>query len=408
MQKEFVLFSRDYYPGFGGVAHYTSNFFTFLRKKRPDTSLIVMEGSTGGENIHYSNIVHQRKLGEQFLDGLAPFRKLNTYSHYQHIRKQSRKDIEEFSLKEKHLIVTACYDIQTLLFLDECRNEAVSYSIVFHGLDLIKQTTWPNQKWVSLFKKVVKASKNLLFNSKATQQLFSEKLQLKKNSTIVYPGIDPDYINDQLKVENLKEDEFIKSLNAEVLILSVGSLVKRKGFDIAIKAVKTNIEQLKGKRINFLIAGDGSQREELESIISANNLHANVQLLGAVSESLKFKLLQKSSLFLMPSYTMGGNDIEGFGIVFLEAAYLNNYIIGGASGGMPEAIAPLPQGRSIEINNKDDSDQLAKNISIVLNQILNGENAIVNPNWISNFHWASIVEHFLQFALVSEKKDNRQ
>lgn len=397
MQKEYVLFSRDYYPSFGGVAHYTFNFFNSLKKLKPETSLIVIKGSTGGDHIHFSNIVHERNLGNRFLDSFFPFRKLNTILHYFNIRRQSQQDIKEYSLQNRHLIVTACYDIQTLIFLEECAKKKISYSIVLHGLDIIKQKQWPNLKWTQLFYKVIAASENLIFNSKATKRLFDESIEINKRSTVLYPGIDPTYIDNELKIKNIEEDNFIEQLGSDLLLLSVGSLVKRKGFDIAIRAFKDNLETIKSSGIKYLIAGNGAQKEELESVIAENDLSDKVQLLGGISDGLKFKLMKRSSLFLMPSYTMDGNDIEGFGIVFLEAAYLNNYIIGGASGGMPEAIAPSPQGSALKINGSQDQAVLSEQLNVVLSQIIEKGKIETNADWISNFYWDALIPDFLHF-----------
>ncbi len=92
------------------------------------------------------------------------------------------------------------------------------------------------------------------------------------------------------------------------LVLSVGRLVKYKGFDVLIEAAKS-IDA------TFLIVGEGIERDNLQSLIERNDLQEKVLLRGALSERDLIVLYHAASIFVLSSVT----DAETFGIVQLEA-----------------------------------------------------------------------------------------
>jgi phosphatidyl-myo-inositol alpha-mannosyltransferase len=115
-------------------------------------------------------------------------------------------------------------------------------------------------------------------------------------------------------------------------LLFLGRLEPRKGVFYAIKA----FEKLKTKNpdLKLIIAGDGDQRVEIESYISANQIQ-DITLLGFVSEIEKIKLLQQSSIYLATAIYG-----ESFGIVLLEAMAAGIPMAGFANEGYKNIITP--------------------------------------------------------------------
>jgi phosphatidylinositol alpha-1,6-mannosyltransferase len=118
-------------------------------------------------------------------------------------------------------------------------------------------------------------------------------------------------------------------------ILSLGRLVRRKGMDLAIRA----FSEIAGAAPDLIlvIAGDGPEAAALRALVNSLHLDSRVRFLGEVSESTKRALLQGCGFFLMPNRPVPG-DMEGFGIVFLEAAAYGKAVIGGNNGGVPDAV----------------------------------------------------------------------
>jgi phosphatidylinositol alpha-1,6-mannosyltransferase len=120
------------------------------------------------------------------------------------------------------------------------------------------------------------------------------------------------------------------------MILSVGRLVARKGFDLAIRAVAELRAECPG--LQYLIAGDGPERSALEQLVREHDLIGRVHFLGHVDEATKWSAYDLCDVFVMPNRVLGGANWEGFGIVFLEAALSGRPSVGGRTGGVSDAI----------------------------------------------------------------------
>jgi hypothetical protein len=111
----------------------------------------------------------------------------------------------------------------------------------------------------------------------------------------------------------------------EKIVLSVGRFVPRKGFDVLI-------EVMKNVNARLVIIGDGPDRQRLEALVS----HASI-LMSGVSDADRDLWYAAADVFVLPVREDRG-DIEGFGIVFLEAALAGLPVVAGKSGGVSEAV----------------------------------------------------------------------
>ena len=107
-------------------------------------------------------------------------------------------------------------------------------------------------------------------------------------------------------VQALSDDAF--------LLVAVGRQVRRKGFVWFIENVMPKLPD----RVVFWLAGDGPERENIESAIGRSGLRRRVRCLGQISEEELVELYRAGTLFVMPNIVVPG-DMEGFGIVMLEA-----------------------------------------------------------------------------------------
>lgn len=119
------------------------------------------------------------------------------------------------------------------------------------------------------------------------------------------------------------------------ILLTVTRLVERKGVDLVLRAVASLKESLED--IHYLIVGDGPDRERLESLVKSLGIRNFVTFAGRRPHEELNRLYNSADLFVMPSRT-SLPDVEGFGIVFLEASSAGLPVIGSDSGGIPSAI----------------------------------------------------------------------
>ncbi len=121
------------------------------------------------------------------------------------------------------------------------------------------------------------------------------------------------------------------------LVLSVSRLVARKGQDALIRAA-TRIREV-APDARMLLVGDGADRARLAGLIDRLGLGREIQLTGAVPWAELPAHYAAADVFAMPCRTRGlGLDVEGLGLVFLEAAASGLPVVAGRSGGAPETV----------------------------------------------------------------------
>ena len=146
------------------------------------------------------------------------------------------------------------------------------------------------------------------------------------NVIIIPPGTDPDFFVPPDPIEK-----------PTLTLLTVGRLVPRKGVDSVLYALAQLTPAF--PQLRYHIIGDGPARVELEALATELGLSDLVTFAGRVSSEALLAAYQAADIFIMVSReeTQIGS-IEGFGIVYLEAAACGLPVIVGDSGGAPDAV----------------------------------------------------------------------
>ncbi|MFX1420592.1 MAG: glycosyltransferase family 4 protein [Promethearchaeota archaeon] len=192
---------------------------------------------------------------------------------------------------------------------------------------------------------------------------------------------------EQLRKEfNIPKDAFV--------ILSVGRHNSRKKFDLVIKAI-SKIKKLKPSiSLRYYLIGEGKETANLKNITTELGLEKEVKFLGSCDNKLRNKFYKLSDLFIMPSITRGV-DIEGFGIVFLEANYYKLPVIGTSTGGITEAIIDGETGLLIEPNNLNSlNDKIIKLLENKDLRDIMGEKGYRRV--IKDFSWDELVYQYIK------------
>lgn len=130
-----------------------------------------------------------------------------------------------------------------------------------------------------------------------------------------------------------------------VELLCIGRLVPRKGVAWFLDAVAP-AWLARHPHARLRIAGDGPERERIAAVVADRGLDARVQLLGAVDEATKWRLLDAADLVLMPNRHVPG-DAEGFGLVCLEAGVRGAWVLASDLEGLRDAIAEGENGMRV-------------------------------------------------------------
>ncbi|CAN5663050.1 glycosyltransferase family 4 protein [soil metagenome] len=118
-----------------------------------------------------------------------------------------------------------------------------------------------------------------------------------------------------------------------LLLFSVGRQVERKGFAWFVDQVMPRLPA----NVHFWLAGEGPATPEIRAAIASRGLEPRVRLLGRVSDERLKTLYRGADLFMMPNVPVPG-DIEGFGVVMLEAGLSGLPVVAARIEGIQDVI----------------------------------------------------------------------
>lgn len=212
-------------------------------------------------------------------------------------------------------------------------NHSLPIDVMCHGLDLLEPAR--SVRYRFLMRRTLRRAVNVLANSRYTAEM-ARKLGARKESVIVVPpGIDPDQFSPGEPDRTLLSRYSIPP--GSPVLLSLGRLVERKGFDLVIRAMPS-VLQVNPAAV-YLIVGDGPERGRLSDLALTSGIGNRVCFAGEIPENERPDHYRLAKVFVMPSRMLPERgDVEGFGIVFMEAACCEVPSVGGRSGGIPDAI----------------------------------------------------------------------
>jgi phosphatidylinositol alpha-1,6-mannosyltransferase len=207
----------------------------------------------------------------------------------------------------------------------------VPFVCYVHGEELVSNRS--SRLYTRITRRVLERAALVIANSHHTAALVEHDWQADPaRIAILWPGVDT------ARFAPAPPDERVRAelgWDGRLVVLTVGRLQKRKGHDRMLEAV----DMLRGRypRLLYAIIGDGQERPALERQVQRANLGNHVQFHGAVDDDRLVPALQQCELFALPNRTVDG-DLEGFGMVLIEAQACGRPVLAGASGGTAEAV----------------------------------------------------------------------
>jgi len=176
------------------------------------------------------------------------------------------------------------------------------------------------------------------------------------------------------------------------LLLTVGRLVRRKGVAWFIDEVLPDVLK-RHPTATYLIAGDGPERERILVLARERGVGERCRLLGRVSPSTRDLLYQAADLFVMPNVPVPG-DVEGFGLVALEANVAGLWVVAAAVDGVVEAVT----GESGLLLPPRQADQWREQISSLLADRAHclARGTVAQEQAIARHGWATVAERYLR------------
>ena len=175
----------------------------------------------------------------------------------------------------------------------------------------------------------------LTYLGEFTRNAIASALTAKAKSAMVKiaPGIDVDHFSPS-DASALRQS---LGLADKKVIVSVGRLVHRKGQDHLIESMPEILEVV--PNAHLLLVGQGPYRDYLQQLVTKNALEDSVTFIGRIQYVDLPQYICVGDIFAMPSRSrLMGLEVEGLGIVYLEASACGLPVLAGNSGGAPDAV----------------------------------------------------------------------
>ena len=232
--------------------------------------------------------------------------------------------------------------------------------------------------------KVLDNVEKIIANSEYTKNLAIQLGANKDKIIVINPGVD---VVKSLEQKSLDKVKSLLSVKTPRLI-TVSRLEKRKNHEKVIMALR-NLKQIYPD-IVYICVGHGDEEENIKKLVKELSLEAQVMFFKDISDDLKNSLLAKSDIFVMPS-VIEKSSVEGFGIVYAEAAQYSVPSIGGKNGGASDAIDHKKTGLICDGNNLDEIYSSLNSMLENKKYLEYGKNAKDN---VSKFYWPNIIEQY--------------
>jgi phosphatidylinositol alpha-1,6-mannosyltransferase len=226
--------------------------------------------------------------------------------------------------------------------------------IYAHGEEL---TTWGKGGKYKAMRFALRHADTVIANSDFTRHELLDMGVREQRIVLINPGVDVERFRPGLPCDDLKQH--IGLAPDEKLILSVGRLSRRKGFDMVIRGLPMLASQ--GINARYVLIGIGEDLEYLSDLAQELGVNDRVHLLGHVSPDDLPRWYNACNVFVMPNREING-DTEGFGMVFIEAAACGKPSIAGNSGGTSSAVRHQMTGLLVDGTNLDEVTQSLKRL----------------------------------------------
>lgn len=234
----------------------------------------------------------------------------------------------------------------------------------------------------------------MIANSESTATLLGDGFD-ERRLAIVHPGVemaefsDAEPLGDQWRREH--------GLMENRIVLTMGRLDPRKNHEAVIRALAglRSADPDRYADVVYVIAGDGRESGKLEELAKELGVADRVRFLGRVDGSQRIALFGACDVFAMPAVRRG-TDLEGFGMVFIEAGACGKPSIAGKVGGQAEAVRDGETGLVVD-------GESVEAVSNGLVQLLSdGDAARVMGErarrWAGELDWSGVVQRTVELV----------
>jgi len=173
------------------------------------------------------------------------------------------------------------------------------------------------------------------------------------------PGVDDAAFHPGIDGAPVRE---MYGLGKRPVVVCISRLVERKGQDMLIRSLPLIQQRVPDAAV--LIVGDGPQRSSLEKLAASLGVTRDVVFAGSQPWADLPPYFAAGNIFCMPTRTRkAGWEVEGLGIVYLEASAMGLPVVAGSSGGAPDAVRDGETGFVVDGRS---ANQIAGRVAVLL------------------------------------------
>lgn len=211
------------------------------------------------------------------------------------------------------------------------RRHGLPYLVYVHGEDISCYGQSRELSW--MVRRVFRGAETVICNSDNSRQLVVGQWRVPREKVfLVHPGAD---VQRFVPADLEERARTTLGWNGRCVVLTVGRLQRRKGQDHLILALP--IIRRRVPNVLYAIIGEGDESEYLRRLAREHGVEDAVQFRGAPADNELVRCYQQCDLFALPNRAVGA-DIEGFGMVLVEAQACGRPVIAGDSGGTAETM----------------------------------------------------------------------
>lgn len=334
--KNLLIFSYDFPPSNGGIARLCNEIAQGAMSEYDD--VIILTIKKDGPQIPYNN----QKLKIKYLPSKRIFSELAALRFL--LTLKNRKNYQ---------VLCGIWHPEALLIWLAGYNKI---NVLAHGAELLAgNSKFRKQFWLGIYAKWILSKVTIIANSNFTASL-CKNIAPKAKITALPLAVNHHFFK-QLEKTDIKK----------IVFGTVSRIEQFKGHDFILK-VLSKLPKKYIAQIEWHIAGTGPYLEELKQDVNKLNLESVVKFSGFILDNELPGFYNSLNVFILCTrHTSDSNDVEGFGLVFLEAQACGLPVIGTNSGGIPSAIKQNNGGWLIE---QDNEQELSELIKMLINDML--------------------------------------
>lgn len=337
--KKTLLLSENFPPIDGGSGRWFWELYSRLPKDKVIVCAHDIEGGVDFDSRHDVTVIRIPLRSAEW-----GFKSIAGLKFYWSCITTVRKIIKEHQIEEVHCGrvlhegVTA-WIIKLLT--------GVPFRCFVHGEDI--ETAATSREQALLVKQVCKHATSLVCNSYNSKHLLKTLgFSQGENAVVLHPGVDTGKFKPSPIDNRFRKD--VGWGENSLTLLTVGRLQQRKGQDFLIQALP-EIRKIH-PNIHYAIVGRGEEETRLRQLVEEFSLEQCVSIHTDFNDEQLVRAYQQCDIFILPNRTIG-NDIEGFGMVLVEAQACGKPAIAGRSGGTSETLLENETGSVIDCSSPD-------------------------------------------------------